>query len=123
MCNVNLWSIEHGIRYSEFITTWSTTDRDMLRAWKILEAERCSSCNRFSEEWVDPITRIPIDPAPEIPHEYVCEPCRQAESHLASKREQLKEHGQEAHGMTVRFAENTAENRQKYQRIDPRAFE
>ena len=109
---------DHGIPWSRFIEEFDESDREHIRAHKILESDRCPSCRRFHADWAvwDPKqeAEFPVDPAPEIAHAHMCVSCAVIANEENALRESMPEGEQMPAGVSIRLSPNTPENAKKY---------
>lgn len=64
----------HGIPHSKFLS-WSEEDQDAAIAWLLHKGHRCGQCGTFPDEWMDSITKTPLDPPPYQAGSEICIGC------------------------------------------------
>ena len=75
-----------GIPHSEFLR-WPEPDQDKALAYTTREAQRCSSCGTFSEDWMDGDRPKEVPPyLPDSVHCYGCEALEQERTAIAEYR-------------------------------------
>lgn len=68
------YCVDHAIPHSTFLS-WPEEDQDKVIEYLVYEGRRCHRCGTFPDDWIDPVTKRPIDPPPHVVDSTRCHGC------------------------------------------------